>query len=1782
MAKFLLALWALAPSAAFAWPTLDFPPPPEELPPYSIFVWNDSGWIDQNWAGGERSYNMVCMGNTLTVNTTNFAPKFVYIVPPEEQGGFQPPDILYNAPGSMRVGFGYGNPAYQPPGYPEGGSGTLQITADGALQSVYRYKSDDMMWVWVDWSELTIGAGGGTGTVVNRGYLNPVSELNVEKGSLQVYDGGRVVTTNLGVGVGHGTGTLLLSAPTGEVHAWQDLHLGHYIGTGTVSLVQGTLRVDGTNFVGRLSADGNLSCGSGTYTQTGGEAIFGTLILSSTSVDESQATLELGAGSLNANSLVVEGFSGKSVFRQWGGTAVFSNALIGPLDLPGRNFSGGEPNGGNLEVTGGSFATGNLLVRNFGAGRVLISNATVRVADSLRVGDDTAGGSLGNVEVWDGASVAVTNLIVGSPLGSGRFDHQGGVVTATTVRVSQGGYLMGAAGGTGATLRVTSDAGIRVVTGNTNVMAYFDQRGAVSARSLEVSADADGIAYYGVGANSTAALGDVLVSGVSSNLLLVHNGSLTSDRIRVAEPVGSRGYVQISGSDSQVQVTEFSCGSGTATVRQSEGTVEAGSVSMLMSNGSAGYWITGGRLQADAVSGVNLLGGRVVAGSFSFASDQGSNRQTILEANQVTAAGDLEVRELALGIAPHAASAATNAFGGELHVAGSMVVGRDHAASVTVSQPVHVGEDLDLHRGSTLEQASQYGTVTVDGVARIGADGAGSALSLRAPLTAGTLVLGTNASLADLSTEGMATLSFHNLAATNGAVNLDWRSPIRIGLAGQLAPGQTRMASGTLNARLMTVGQWGSASVSQEDGFVTLEQDLTLGMAGCTGSYALSNGVLTVQGGAVVGNSDGGTGVFHHMSGSHLVWGGLTVGKDAGSKGTYTLDPGSGWGSVNAGTLTVGESGVGRFVQNGGSVHVMNSLNVGSGSGSSGDYTMNGSADLRTMMLTVGEHGDAAFHQDGGTVTVVMNIQVGTDGGSALYELTSGTLDAGSAGISVGSGGTLRLKGGLLGDPTTRTVSANTIALGSGGVLEATGFNNVLRFNQIQNLPASFNFSGSLEMGNGMGFAAMTIGSAQQVSATTLTIGSQGDATLTVNDGAALDTEALDIGDMGYGLLVQNGGTVTVHGEINLGQNWVQGEYVQSAGTLSAPDAQLNVGAGNTGRFTISGGSAELGTVRVGGAGSGAFTVSGGVVRAESFHLDTTGTLAIQTNGELRANALTFDGASLGVSGTLSVGHDGGSGAGAAALGAGRVLSSRYLVVGQNAGGVFTQSGGSNAVTAALRVGSEAGSSGTYKLTGGTVSGPNTVVGRYGTGAFVQDGGTHRPDYLYLGYYAGSSGSYSLGGGALEAGTEFIGEASMGTFTQTGGVNTLTYTLYLGYESAGNGQYTLSSGSVAASSLYAGKYGTGTFTQSGGTVEIENLLYIAESTGSSGAYTLQGGSLSSTSEYVGYHGAGGIVQTGGTNTTLGLYLGGSANGTGTYLLSGNGDLESQQVFLGYGASGTFSQSGGVHNASWSLSVGTTKGKSGIYNLTGGELTSPGIYVGDGGSGLFHQVGGRVAATTLTLGVQGSGTGIVEVAGGAFEAGTLNVGKFGRGTLRLQNAGATITVSQKLLFGSNATFTAVPGSTIFMTGSDFQNQSTNAAAMAGLANLTLVFEGGEGVVDSFEVAGRDFGQNTNGTVLNFTLGALVLGGTNVGQVRLVDAFDNQPGWAGEEVLYVQNLTILPGSALDLNGFNLYYGSFTGDPAAVTLGGGLLAPIPEPGTTGLLLATLALAAAGRRHR
>jgi hypothetical protein len=130
------------------------------------------------------------------------------------------------------------------------------------------------------------------------------------------------------------------------------------------------------------------------------------------------------------------------------------------------------------------------------------------------------------------------------------------------------------------------------------------------------------------------------------------------------------------------------------------------------------------------------------------------------------------------------------------------------------------------------------------------------------------------------------------------------------------------------------------------------------------------------------------------------------------------------------------------------------------------------------------------------------------------------------------------------------------------------------------------------------------------------------------------------------------------------------------------------------------------------------------------------------------------------------------------------------------------------------------------------------------------------------------------------------------------------------------------------------------------------------------------------------------------------------------------------------------------------------------------------------------------------------------------------------------------------------------------------------------NLKVFLEGGSETLTLLEVAGLDQGAVLDGFNQNLSLGVLTLGGTRIGQARLVDTFDNRLNGIDNEALYVQTLNLGADAFLDLNGYNLYYQTAWIDSTArINFNGGQLIQIPEP-LSFLLFALTGLAFIGRR--
>jgi T5SS/PEP-CTERM-associated repeat protein len=157
-----------------------------------------------------------------------------------------------------------------------------------------------------------------------------------------------------------------------------------------------------------------------------------------------------------------------------------------------------------------------------------------------------------------------------------------------------------------------------------------------------------------------------------------------------------------------------------------------------------------------------------------------------------------------------------------------------------------------------------------------------------------------------------------------------------------------------------------------------------------------------------------------------------------------------------------------------------------------------------------------------------------------------------------------------------------------------------------------------------------------------------------------------------------------------------------------------------------------------------------------------------------------------------------------------------------------------------LVVGFGAGSVGTYTLsgTGAVTASQSEFIGSLGSGTFTQSAGTNTllpsaVGYLNMGTSAGATGTYNLSGGSLVANkNEVVGDAGSGIFNQTGGTNTIQgagFDLQLGNQATGNGTYTISNNAIlnAGNNVSVGVSGTGTLNIQGTSlVNVTNAVNI--------------------------------------------------------------------------------------------------------------------------------------------------------------------------------------------------------------------------------------------------------------------------------------------------------------------------------------------------------------------
>jgi hypothetical protein len=363
--------------------------------------------------------------------------------------------------------------------------------------------------------------------------------------------------------------------------------------------------------------------------------------------------------------------------------------------------------------------------------------------------------------------------------------------------------------------------------------------------------------------------------------------------------------------------------------------------------------------------------------------------------------------------------------------------------------------------------------------------------------------------------------------------------------------------------------------------------------------------------------------------------------------------------------------------------------------------------------------------------------------------------------------------------------------------------------------------------------------------------------------------------------------------------NWSEASNWDPNGT---PSSSTDVYVENSGTANIDSSSdAKIVTI-----GAGAINInSGGTLNAESI-VNGTGTGTINIDGGtlvLSNNDIDIDNFNVGYAASTT---------GTFTLASGKTLTTTSENIGNSGTGTFTQTGGTN-TTGEFCVAYDAGSSGTYNLSGGVLSASTQYpyVGYSGNGTFTQTGGTAKLRTLAIGSQSGSNGVY----------------------TESDGI-TILNTLYLGSANGSSGTYNLQGGVLSVfNSEIIGQSGKGSFVQSGGTNQVTNGLYVGVYGGAVGSYDLQGGRLDvDSTEYIGgFGGTGTFTQSGGTNTApTQVIIGNSSSSSGTYTMTGGALLGGSMIVR--------------NNAD---ATATFQGQGTVYMT--GTLTNNGKVIADGGT-----------------------------------------------------------------------------------------------------------------------------------------------------------------------------------------------------------------------------------------
>jgi hypothetical protein len=239
-----------------------------------------------------------------------------------------------------------------------------------------------------------------------------------------------------------------------------------------------------------------------------------------------------------------------------------------------------------------------------------------------------------------------------------------------------------------------------------------------------------------------------------------------------------------------------------------------------------------------------------------------------------------------------------------------------------------------------------------------------------------------------------------------------------------------------------------------------------------------------------------------------------------------------------------------------------------------------------------------------------------------------------------------------------------------------------------------------------------------------------------------------------------------------------------------------------------------------------------------------------------------------------------------------------YLRLGtRGAAGTVNQSGGAVTTSHQVSMGwlSEE-SSGTYNLSGGTLSAYSLGVGVHGSGTFNMTGGEAYSTTSFIGRsFPAKEGTFP----------------SRGVMNQSGGIFRAPW-LYIGHSEESVGALRVEGDALfeVPVRLVTGLNGSGSITQDGGTIDLGWSLYLGENSGSFGEYTITQGTFLqrdavmhgdvTSGVYVGRDGAGAfsVMGSGAEVDIAGIY---EQNGLSTLTFQLDGSEDHSPISVGRGA-----------------------------------------------------------------------------------------------------------------------------------------------------------------------------------------------------------------------------------------------------------------------------------------